>query len=235
MKTYHKYIWTFLITIAIFLGVTTISNYFDGRRMNEIRSIEDGISLNILSSETQFDLLRETPCEDLGRDPSLSKELDSLGSRLSFLEDTRGSNDSEVIRLKQDYSLLEIKDYILMNTMAEKCHTKPTFILYFYTNTGECKQCTDTGIVLTALREKYPDVRVYSFDYNTQISAIETLENVYNVKAQFPALVIHTKPTYGLKSLSDIEGLMPELATMIASSTSATSTPSAAATTTRKR
>lgn len=220
MKTYHKYIWTFLITVAIFLGVTSISNYFDNRRISEIRSIEDGISLNILSSETQFDLLRETPCEDLGNDSSLSKELDSLGARLSFLEDTRGAADPEVVRLKQDYSLLEIKDYILMNSMAQKCHTKPSFILYFYSNTSDCAGCSDASVVLTALRERYPDVRVYSFDYDTKISAIETLENVYNVKAQFPALVIHAKPTYGLKSLSEIEALMPELA----ASSTATST-----------
>lgn len=228
MKTYHKYVWAFLITIAIFIGITSVSNYFDNRRIDEIRSIEDGISLNILSSETQFDLLRETPCEDIGNDSSLSKELDSLGARLSFLEDTRGSGDSEVIRLKQDYSLLEIKDYILMNSMAQKCHTKPTFILYFYSNTADCTQCADAGIVLTALREKYPDVRVYSFDYDTKISAIETLENVYNVKAEFPALVIHSKPTYGLKSLSDIESIMPELADLNATTT-ATSTKAASA------
>jgi len=233
MKTYRTYIWAFLITLIVFIGVTWVSTYFDNKRIDEISSIEDGISRNILSSETQFDLLRETPCENLD-DSDLSKELDSLGQRVSYLEDTRGTDDSQVIKLKEDYALLEIKDYILMNTMSQKCATKPTFVFYFYSNTGECPDCRNAGAALTALRQEYPDVRVYSFDYHSGVSAVQTLANIYKVKAQFPAYVIHSKPVYGVKSLSDIEKLMPELAIQaaahakeaakLASTTTATST-----------
>lgn len=222
MSSSHKYIWAFVITAAIFLGATFISNYFDNRRINEIKSIQDSISMNILSSETQFDLLKETPCDDLGNS-SLSQELDTLGQQVSYLESTRGSDDAQVIQLKQEYALLEIKDFILMRTMSDKCAAvKPVFVLYFYSNAGDCPSCSNMGTVLTALRQDYPGVRVYSFDYNSPVSAVGTLKNIYNVQAQFPALVIHNKPTYGLKSLSEIEKLMPELA-KIASSTTATS------------
>ena len=229
MSSYRKYLWAFVITLAIFLAVTLVSNYFDNRRIDEIKSIQDSISMNILSSETQFDLLKETPCEDVSNS-SLSQELDTLGAQVSYLESTRGSDDATVIQLKQEYALLEIKDYILMQNMTQKCGTKPVFVLYFYSNNGDCHDCANAGAVLTALREEYPDVRVYSFDYHSAVSAVGTLENIYNVKEQFPALVIHNKPVYGLKSLSDMETLMPELAKMM-SSTSATST----ATTTRVR
>ena len=210
---YGKYLWTLAIALIIFLGITSASNYFDARRLNEIRSVESGIALNILSSETEFALLGETPCENLGNS-SLTSELDSLGSRLSYLENTRGITDSEVVQLKQEYSLLEIKDYILMDTMAQKCHTKPTYILYFYSNTDDCRDCQNAGAVLTELRQEYPLVRVYSFDYHTPIAAVKTLTDIFKVKEQFPALVIHNKPVYGLKSLTDIEKLMPELATI---------------------
>ena len=225
MSSSRKYLWAFLITAAIFLGMTFVSNYLDNRRIDEIKSIQDSISMNILSSETQFDLLKETPCDDLGNS-SLSQELDTLGQEVSYLESTRGESDAQVMALKQEYALLEIKDFILMQTMSDKCSAvKPVFVLYFYSNAGDCPSCSDMGAVLTALREDYPGVRVYSFDYNSPVSAVETLKNIYDVRAQFPALVIHNKPTYGLKSLSDIETLMPELA-KIASSTTATSTKS---------
>jgi len=223
MTSYRKYVWAFLITAVIFLGVTLVSNYFDNQRVSEIKSIQDSISMNILSSETQFDLLKETPCDDLGNS-SLSQELDTLGQEVSYLESTRGESDSQVIALKQEYALLEIKDFILMQTMSEKCPAvKPVFVLYFYSNTGDCPSCSNMGAVLTALRQDYPEVRVYSFDYNSGVSAVDTLKDIYGVKAQFPALVIHNKPAYGLKSLSDIEGMMPELA-KLASSTAATTT-----------
>lgn len=219
MNPYRKYIWAFVITAAIFIGVTLISNYFDNRRINEIRSIQDNISMNILSSETQFDLLKETPCEDISNS-SLSQELDTLGAQVSYLESTRGSDDTQVIQLKQEYALLEIKDYILMQNMSQKCSGKPVFVLYFYSNNGGCPDCANAGAVLTELRQEFPQVRVYSFDYSSPVSAVQTLENIYNVKGELPALVIHNKPVYGLKSLSDIEGLMPELRVATSTATS---------------
>ncbi|MDB5238708.1 MAG: hypothetical protein JWO00_43 [Candidatus Parcubacteria bacterium] len=220
MNSSRKYIWAFLITLVIFLSVTVLSNYFDTQRINEVKAIDDSISLDILSSEIQFDLLKQTPCEYLG-DSSLSHELDSLGSRLSYLENARGANDAQVIQLKSNYSLLEIKDFILMQSMSDKCKTKPAFVLYFYSNRGDCPDCQFTGSVLTALREAYPGVRVYSFDYHADISAVRTLVSIYRIAPEFPALVIHGKPTYGLKSLSQIEALMPEVKT---STTTATTT-----------
>lgn len=222
MNSYRKYVWAFAITAAIFVAVTLISNYFDNRRIDEIRSIQNSISMNILSSETQFDLLKETPCEDVDNS-SLSQELQTLGEQVSYLESTRGSDDAQVIQLKQEYALLEIKDYILLQNMSQKCGQRPVFALYFYSNNGDCPDCANMGAVLTELREQFPQLRVYSFDYHSAVSAVQTLENVYGVKEQFPALVVHNRPVYGLKSLSDLEKLMPELALM-ASSTAATST-----------
>ena len=224
VTTYRKYVWAFVITLAIFLSVTTVSNYFDARRVDEIRSIDASISLDILSSETQFDLLKQTPCEFLG-DSSLSQELDELGTRLSYLESTRGADDRQVVGLKLNYLLLEIKDYLLMQSMAEKCKDKPIFVLYFYSNKGDCSDCRYMGDVLTSLRETYPALRVYSFDYNTEMSAVKTLEGIYKVKAEFPALVIHGKPVYGLKSVAEIVKLMPELPTSIATSTATSTKP----------
>ena len=199
-----------------------VSNYFDVKRLNEIKSIDDSISLDILSSEIQFDLLKQTPCEYLG-DSSLSQELDSLGSRLSYLENARGASDSQVVQIKINYSLLEIKDFILMQSMSDKCKTKPAFVLYFYSNKGDCPDCQYMGAVLTALRQAYPETRIYSFDYHSDISAVDTLEGIYRVQPKFPALVIHGKPTYGLKSLDEIKALMPEL--KAATSTATTTTP----------
>jgi thiol-disulfide isomerase/thioredoxin len=222
MNSYRKYIWAFLITLTIFLGVTVLSNYFDVQRLNEVRSIDQSISLDILSSEIQFDLLKQTPCEYLG-ESSLSQELDSLGSRLSYLENARGADDKQVVQLKMNYSLLEIKDFILMQSMTDKCKTKPAFVLYFYSNKGDCPDCQYMGSVLTALRQEYPDLRIYSFDYHSDISAVGTLEGIYRVLPKFPALVIHGKPTYGLKSLDEVKVLMPEL--KAATSTAATTTP----------
>lgn len=66
---------------------------------------------------------------------------------------------------------------------------KSVFVLYFY-KTDDCTDCEKQGYALTALREKYPGLRVYSFDYGLNLSAIETLIRIYKIKdTELPALV----------------------------------------------
>lgn len=218
-----SYLVAFLITALIFATALYASNYFNDRRIADIQATQDNISIDILSTETQFDLLTEHSCADIAENSVLSDELQPLGSRLSYLESQSNVNQDELLRLKRYYSLLEIKDYILMQQVAAKCNLKPIFILYFYSNKGDCAACEQQGYALTGLAQKYPFARIYSFDYNIGISALQTLIDINDVKAELPALVINGKDYYGLHTVSDIEKILPQLAKM-ASSTSATTT-----------
>ncbi|MEK7180462.1 MAG: hypothetical protein AAB706_03220, partial [Patescibacteria group bacterium] len=58
-----KYFYIFLITSLIFFTAFFISNYFNDKKVSEIRSIESRIAIDILSSETQFSLLAESSCD----------------------------------------------------------------------------------------------------------------------------------------------------------------------------
>ena len=148
-----------------------VARIIDARRVSEIRAIGENISIDILSIETQFDLLGEIDCDLISENPPLSSELNSLESRLAYTEETLGSDNEQVVSLKKQYSLLQIKDYLLMQKVSQKCSFKPIFILYFYTNVGDCTDCRREGEVLTYLRQTYPALRVYSFDYNLDLSA----------------------------------------------------------------
>lgn len=219
-----KYIVTLVITGAIFLSAISISNYFNEKRLESVRSIEDRMAIDILSSETQFDLIRSSSCKLITTDV-LSKELNDLADRLSYMESNRKADDPELMRLKKQYSLLQIKDYLLMQRLESQCSLKSTSILYFYSNTGNCKDCEKTSYVLTYLREKYPGLRVYSFDYNLDLSALGTLINLNKIENNPPAVVIRDNVYYGFTSLEDFEKVMPELKRLkTATTTTATST-----------
>ncbi len=228
MKDLRKYIFAFLITALIFGTAIYASNRLGNKKLAEVRDIEDKLALDILSSETQFALLEETLCKDIGN-TYLSKEVGNLADRLSYAESENPKDDPNVINLKRYYSLLEIKDYLLMKKITEKCGTKPTFILYFYSNEGDCEECTKTGYVLTALHEKYPDIRIYSFDYNLDLEAIKTLISIYKVENTLPAVIINEVPYYGYRSLEELEDTVPAIklleTALIASTTKATTTP----------
>lgn len=218
-----KYILAFLITGIIFSTAIIANNFFNDKRVAQIRSIEEGISIDILSLETQFDLLQEQSCRNISDTPILSRELDSLANKLSFAEAQLGADNPEVISLKRHYSLLEIKDLLLMQKVADKCGLKPTFLLYFYSNEkGACTDCTRQGYVLTELARQYPSLRIYSFDYNLDLSAVSTLIALKNIPNELPALVIHDAVYGGFKTVNEVEELLPELADITTSSATST-------------
>lgn len=223
---WKQYFFSFAITAIIFTTAILTSNYFANKRVQDIRDIQDNIAIDILSSETQFSLLEESSCKDVGTG-TLSTELGTLEEKLAYTEKDRGSDDVEVQTLKRYYSLLEIKDYLLMNKISEKCKKTPISIIYFYSIDNKCPDCEKEGYVLTRLREEYPELRVYSFDYNIDLSAVKTLISINKVKDELPAIVINDKVYYGFQSIEDIEKAEPDLQKIkakTATSTTATST-----------
>lgn len=218
---WQSYVVALFITALIFATALFASNYFGNSRIADIQATQSSISIDILSLETQFDLLAEHSCQDISENSVLSREIQPVGQRLAYLESQSNVNKTQLTELKRYYSLLEIKDYLLMQQVTAKCGLKPVFILYFYSNEGDCKDCEEQGYALTGLSEKYPALRVYSFDYNLDLSALRTLVDIHDVKDALPALVINGKVHYELNTMEDIENILPQLATL----GTATSTP----------
>lgn len=216
---WKKYIFALIITVIIFMTAVALSNFLNNKKIDSLRDIEDKIATDILSSETQYSLLAESACKDLSGNV-LSDELGALAQKLTYTEGTFNKNNSDLLRLKTYYTLLQIKDYLLMKKISDKCNTKPVFILYFYSM--NCPACEQQGYVLTYLRETYPDLRVYSFDYNLDNPALRTLISLYKVNNGTPAMVIADKLYSGFSDKDKLITILPKW--LFATSTKATST-----------
>lgn len=206
-----KYVLAFVITSLVFIGALIVSNRISENRLAEVKAIENKIALDILSSETQFALLRESSCRAIDHSTAFSEELNSLTQKLSYMEQNLGADNAEVLNLKKYHSLLQVKDYLLVKQVNEKCGIKPITIIYFYTNQENCEECKKEGYVLTKLREEFPELRIYSFDYNLDSSVVKTMKSIYNIENSMPALVINEEAYYGFKDIADIEELIPQL------------------------
>jgi hypothetical protein len=209
--------------VAIFGTVLYGSSYLEERRIAELRSIQDQISIDTLSLDTQFSLLESAPCENIAEGSELSSEVNDLGARLAATEGRLGSDDPQVLQLKEQYSLLEIRDYLITKQLSAACGTKPPMtVLYFYSNAGDCEECDKAGYALSYLHDTYPSLKVYSFDYHLDLGALKTLIAIDKVGPDLPAFLIGGKASYGFSTLEDLESRFPEgaLATTTATTTS---------------
>lgn len=197
------------ITIVLAGTVAFAIDYLNRMRVTELTAIEDQLSIDTLSLDTQFSLLEAAPCDSSATSTTLTDKLADLDNRLSYAESQLGSDNPQVIRLKQQYSLLEIRDYLITKQLAAACGTRPMTVLYFYSNSTDCSDCDKAGYALSYLRSTYPTLRVYSFDYNLDLGALRTFIAVNKVKNELPAFVIDGKRVYGFTSLADLEKQFP--------------------------
>ncbi len=206
---WKKYLIVFLITAGLFVTAIYLSNYFGNKKIDQLKSIQDKISIDILSSETQFSLLSELSCKNIS-DSVFSGELGELGNKLEWSQTNLGATE-EVSYLRKYYALLQIKDYLLAKSVSARCGVKSAFILYFYTTAENCSLCSEESLVLSTLRSEYPDLRVYSFDYSTDLTAVTSMLQIYKIKdTALPALVVDDEVLTGFHSLEDLEARIQE-------------------------
>jgi hypothetical protein len=208
------------LTVLIVGTVVYSVGYLNQQRVAELNAIEDQLSIDTLSLDTQFSLLETAPCSVAVEGTELTSELNDLGDRLSYAESQLGKDDAQVVRLKKQYSLFAIRDYLVTKQLAKTCGTKPVTVLYFYSNQGDCAECDRAGFALSYLRQNFPTIRVYSFDYNLDLGALKTLISIDKVKRDLPAFIIQGQTSYGFTSLEDLEKQFPKSA--LASTTATT-------------
>lgn len=217
-----------IITAALIGTVIYAVNYLNEQRVEQIAELQNRLATDTLSVETQFALLEEAPCEDISEGNTLSQEVSNLGDRLSVAEGNLGNENAQVLELKKQYTLLQIRDYLLTKRLSQTCGVKPTVVLYFYSNVpGSCADCDRAAYALNYLHGVNPKLRVYSFDYDLDLGALKTLISVEKIQPKFPAFVIDGSRSYGFTTLDDFKTLFPAdfFATSTASTTATTTAP----------
>ncbi len=201
---YGKYFLVFVISTLIFIGGIYLGTELSEGKLESISDMEQDIRIQILGMELQYELLATEPCGALNTTP-LTKELYELSDRLNYMENNLGVNHEGVLRLKEYYSLLELRQWMFLKKTNEICERNNTLILYFYSNIGDCDTCEEQGYVLTYIRRKYPNTRIYTFDINIDNIALNTIKELYIKDDELPVLIINDKVYYGFKDREQIE------------------------------
>ncbi|MEM4348027.1 MAG: thioredoxin family protein [Candidatus Anstonellaceae archaeon] len=113
--------------------------------------------------------------------------------------------NSEYERIRNQYYLSNAALYINLKLAEKYCkQTSYPTILFFYKIYENCPDCIAQGRILDSLRQKYPELRVFAFPYDTELPFLEMLVRQYNITS-VPSLVIKDRVLVGLQHAKQIE------------------------------
>jgi len=205
----QKYVLVLVSTILIFSSGFFLADQINKGRLEELSSLQQNLRVDILALETQFSILEQAPCENLN-ESVLTQELYNISQKLTSVGNDLGNDHPQYLQLKKYYSVLEIKHWLLLLKARQQCELPLTFVIYFYADKKICPQCEDQGYILTYFRKKYPSLRVYSFDYDLELSALETLKSIYALEKNLPLLIIDDKIHEGFKDKEALEEILSQ-------------------------
>ena len=204
---HQKYFLVFLFTLLIFSSGFFLAEKVSKNNIEKLNSLQQNLRIDILSLETQFSILTQAPCSNLD-ESTLTQELYDISQKLNSVGNNLGSKHPYYLQLKKYYSILEIKHWLLLQKASKECDLNLSFIIYFYTDKELCPKCEDQGYILTYFRKKYPFLRVYSFDYDLELSALKTLKSIYSLKEELPVIIIDDEVYYNFKNKEELEKIL---------------------------
>lgn len=194
----------FVFTLAIFLCGLLLGNYLTLYKFRQIDDLEYNLRTQTTGAELQYQLLVKESCGQINN-TLLTEELYRISERVDYMESQRGRNDPDVLRLKNTYSLLQIRHLLFTEHLNEECDSGYVTAIYFYDDDDVCPDCKEQGYTLTHLRRQYPNLRVYSFDIRTDNPAVTTIKQLYQVTGT-PSVVL-PKKTLGFTTYDELDAL----------------------------
>lgn len=201
-----KIIAAFSISTLIFISGLSLGNYFSDMKLEKINDLEQDFRSDTMALELRYDILAEDPCI-ASNSSFLSEELYELGSKLEHMENTLGVDNPNVVRLKDYYSILQLKHWLFMKNIKKECDLPMNLIVYFYSNDASCENCDTQGVVLSYLRKKYQNVRTYAFDYDSNNLAVGAVKDIYIKDGDLPAFIVNDDVYFGFKNADDLVSL----------------------------
>jgi hypothetical protein len=199
--SWMKLVATISLAVLIFLIGIGIGYFITESKISEILSLEKETRFELESLIIQDQLLEEYPCKDINL---LTGRVDDLGTKLTFLESQYNKNDPKILELKKPYTLLQVRHYLAMKKMVDKCGYNYSLVLFFYSNSPEeIRESEEQGFVLDYLRKKYRNIKIYSFDAELDMDVISYLLESYEI-AITPSTVIDDKVYVGFHGKEEL-------------------------------
>jgi hypothetical protein len=203
-----KYIATFsLATLILLIGII-IGQLVAEQKVKEFLTISQELRLSLLGMDTQEKLAKEFLCNvDIWK---LTENKIKLGQKIEFLEGKFGKENKDVKELLKEYTLLSIRQWLLLKEFKEKCNKTLVIILFFYSNERNASLSEAQGYILDYIYHKYgKPISIFAFDYELENPALDVLKKIYGITV-VPSIVVNEKTYLGFREKAEVEAIINE-------------------------
>lgn len=196
----------FAMSLAMFLTGLYVGSIIDRSNVENISTDVMRISERVSSLQLLLLMDEEGPhfCPLYSSElAAIDEEVELLGYRLSFLEDTKQIMDPE---LKKRYFVLEAESYLLSKKARSLCGGDEVLLINFYSNL-DCDDCIAQGQEILRMRDalssKGRSIKLYSFDGTLGSPIADALAARYGVTT-YPTVVIEDVSYPGYRSSDEL-------------------------------
>jgi hypothetical protein len=194
-----KYIAAAAITAIIFLLGLFVGLTVDSKRVNLIQDQYLAQRLEFESSQLQYGYISTITSKDSC--PAMYqlfydnlKKMDEVRIKLETYALQSKINDNSFELLKREYTIEQIRYWMLSQQAQQSCNQDVVRVLYFYSTDKECPDCSEQAFVLDYVKKLFKDkVLIYALDGNlVQEPMIVALKKQFGVSS-YPGIVIETE------------------------------------------
>ncbi len=189
----------FLITgiissIVFFVGLF-VGFAIGGEKISILEESINDLQQEIQEINMQFnilDVMNESASCDflLSMADKMESQASSLGKRLEQMEVEGKIMTEEYTKLKKDYMLVLMNDWITIEEIKRRCETNITTVLYFYSN-RYCPLCEEQASVLNYYKSILgTGIMIFALDTDLNMTIINSLLNTYDITS-YPSLLIN--------------------------------------------
>jgi thiol-disulfide isomerase/thioredoxin len=179
-----------------------------------IKFLDNYLKNNQLEQQYLATLTQEQKCNFTSiRMEEINEQFKYYWDRLPFrMEEFEKENvlSEEYILLKQQYTQLTLRTWLIAKARNEECNDDQKLVLYFYTT--ECDTCVKQGEILDELKESViadgDNIMIFTFDLDSDSSIIKFLKKDMNIES-VPAIMIDELIYQGrVFSLDELEAVI---------------------------
>jgi hypothetical protein len=194
-----RYIAAAVITAVVFLLGMFVGFTVEGKRVNIMQDMYVDQQVKFTSSQLQYNYLSsggELNCPALYTIfYSNIKDLDQARIRLENFRQDSTINTASFDLLKREYTLEELRYWMLAEQARKVCGQDIVRVLYFYSTDEECPHCSEQGFVLDYIKKLFGDrILIFAVDSKLDEPMVGVLMKQYNVTS-YPGIVIEREPS----------------------------------------